>query len=59
VCYKEDSTIPIIEESAKLKIAEQLVKTHKKQIIIKDTANIIAEVKKEYGTLFDYEVLLP
>jgi nucleotide sugar dehydrogenase len=59
VCYKEDSTIPIIEESAKLKIAEQLVKTHKKQIIIKDTANIIAEVKKEYGTLFDYEVILP
>ena len=29
ICYKEDSKIPIIEESAKLKIAEKLYKKRK------------------------------
>jgi len=55
VCYKPGSKIPIIEESAKLKIAELLVKVHKKKVIIQDTEDIIAEVKKEYGTLFFYD----
>jgi nucleotide sugar dehydrogenase len=52
VCYKEGSQIPIIEESAKLKIAEALVKQYNKKVIIKDTPDIIREVKKEYGSLF-------
>jgi UDP-glucose 6-dehydrogenase len=53
VCYKENSKIPIIEESAKLKIAVYL-KKQGRRIIIKDTDEIIREVKKEYGNLFEY-----
>ena len=53
VCYKENSKIPIIEESAKLKIAVHLKKAGRR-IIIKDTEEIIREVKKEYGNLFEY-----
>jgi nucleotide sugar dehydrogenase len=55
VCYKPKTHIPIIEESAKLKIAECIVKKYKKQVIIEDIPSIIAEVKKEYGTLFKYK----
>lgn len=53
VCYKENSQIPLIEESAKLKIAKQLIKVGKK-VIIKDYESTINEVKKEYGILFEY-----
>ena len=56
VCYKDNSKIPIIEESAKLKIAEYVAKEHKKRVIIRDVEVIINEVKKEYGTLFMYEI---
>jgi nucleotide sugar dehydrogenase len=56
VCYKPDSTIPIIEESAKLKIAEILVKKYGKKVTIEDIEPLIQEVKKEYGTLFTYIV---
>ena len=56
VCYKENSTIPLIEESAKLKIAKKLVENGKK-VIIADTADIIMEVRKEYGCIFDYEIV--
>jgi UDPglucose 6-dehydrogenase len=56
VCYKENSTIPMIEESAKLKIAKKLVKVGK-NVIIKDVKDIIIEVKKEYGNLFNYEII--
>jgi nucleotide sugar dehydrogenase len=55
VCYKPGSSIPIIEESAKLKIAEILAKKYNKRIIIRDTEQLVAEVKKEYGSLFEYE----
>ena len=57
VCYKPNSTIPIIEESAKLKIAEILTKKYKKQVLIEDTPAILQEVKKEYGSLFMYSPL--
>lgn len=57
VCYKPNTHIPIIEESAKLKIAEILVKKYKKQVSIEDTPAIISEVKKEYGSLFQYETI--
>jgi len=53
VCYKENSTIPIIEESAKLKIANILY-LNGKRVIIKDTPEIIMEVRKDYGNIFDY-----
>lgn len=55
VCYKPNSTIPIIEESAKLKIAEILVKQYKKPVLIEDTPAILQEVLKEYGSLFMYK----
>jgi len=55
ICYKENSKIPIIEESAKLKIAKKLVEEGKK-VIIKDESHMINEVIKEYGNLFDYEL---
>jgi len=57
ICYKPNSTIPIIEESAKLKIAEILVKEFDKQVLIEDTPALIQEVKKEYGSLFMYKTL--
>jgi nucleotide sugar dehydrogenase len=56
VCYKPDSTIPIIEESAKLKIAEILVNKYGKKVTIEDIEPLIQEVKKEYGSLFSYVV---
>ena len=56
VCYKEDSKIPIIEESAKLQIAKKLVQ-HGKKVTIQDEIQIINEVKKEYGNLFNYIIL--
>jgi nucleotide sugar dehydrogenase len=56
VCYKDNSKIPIIEESAKLKIAELLVKHYNKSVTIKDVVPIINEVKKEFGSLFSYEI---
>jgi UDPglucose 6-dehydrogenase len=56
ICYKENSKIPIIEESAKLKIAENIVKMGKK-VIIKDEIQLVNECKKEYGKLFDYEII--
>jgi UDPglucose 6-dehydrogenase len=55
ICYKEDSKIPIIEESAKLKIAHVLALNGKK-VIIKDELQLINEVKKEYGNIFTYIV---
>ena len=56
VCYKEDSEIPIIEESAKLKIANYLYKNGK-NILIKDNEQTINEVKKEFGNKFLYEII--
>jgi nucleotide sugar dehydrogenase len=56
VCYKEGSKIPLIEESAKLKIAEYLVKANF-HVVIRDCPDIIKEVKKEYGNIFDYETV--
>lgn len=58
VCYKENSIIPIIEESAKLKIANKLVKRGK-TVIISDVNDIINEVKKEYGNRFIYQIIEP
>lgn len=55
VCYKDNCLVPIIEESAKLKMACQLVKLGKK-VIIKDYAHILDQVKLHYGQMFDYEI---
>ena len=56
VCYKDGVDIPLIEESAKLKIAKILVENGK-TVIIKDNELIINEVKKEYGNLFKYSCI--
>jgi UDPglucose 6-dehydrogenase len=56
VCYKEHTTVPLIEESAKLKIAKELVKNGK-NVVIRDFVDTINEVKKEYGLLFKYEII--
>lgn len=56
VCYKENSKIPLIEESAKLKIAN-IIKQKGKSVVIKDKAVTIEEVKKEYGNIFIYEAI--
>lgn len=53
ICFKENSKIPIIEESAKLKIAYRLVQKGKK-VSIKDEKQLINEVQKEYGNIFEY-----
>ena len=53
ICYKEDSKVPIIEESAKLKIAKRLV-DYGKSVVIKDEKHLIDEVQKEYGNMFKY-----
>ena len=45
VCYKEDSKIPIIEESAKLQIAKKLLENGKK-VTIKDEIQLVNEVKR-------------
>ena len=55
VCYKENSRIPLIEESAKLNIAKGLVR-YGKPVIIYDYEDIITEVKKEYGNMFEYRI---
>jgi UDP-glucose 6-dehydrogenase len=47
VCYKENSIIPMIEESAKLKIAKKLVKLGK-NVLIKDVKDIIISEKVDY-----------
>ena len=55
VCYKEDCNVPMIEESAKLKIAKKIAQNDR-PVVIKDTEDIIREVKKEYGNIFQYEI---
>jgi len=53
VCYKANSQIPMIEESAKLKIA-QILHNHGKKVIINDNKHVLDEVKKDYGNIFEY-----
>jgi nucleotide sugar dehydrogenase len=55
VCYKENTRVPLIEESAKLKIAKKLVENGKK-VVISDYSDTINEVKKEFGNLFQFEI---
>ena len=53
VCYKEGSSVPIVEESCKLEIA-RLVRQTGRQVVIHDTEELVGEVRKEYGDLFQY-----
>jgi UDPglucose 6-dehydrogenase len=56
ICYKDNSFVPIIEESAQIKKALLLVKNNKK-VIIKDKEHMINEVRKEYGNIFIYKIV--
>ena len=56
VGYKENCNVPIIEESAKLKIGKALVYKGVK-VIVKDIKILIDCVKLEYGNLFEYEIV--
>lgn len=52
--YKENCQVPIIEESQKLVIAENLAKKGF-LVSLRDTKLLLDEVKKEYGNMFEYE----
>ena len=56
VCFKKSSKIPLIEESARLKIAKKLVENGKK-VIIKDEIQLVEEVRKEFGNIFKYQTI--
>ena len=54
--YKENCTVPIIEESQKLYIAVTLARA-RRQITLRDRANLILAAQQAYGSLFEYEVI--
>jgi UDPglucose 6-dehydrogenase len=56
VGYKEKCSVAIIEESAKLKIGQELVRSGIR-VIVKDIKLLIDCVKLEYGNLFEYEIV--
>ena len=53
VAYKENCSVPIIEESQKLVVAEGLAKKNKRVIIL-DTKSVIEEVRQKFGNIFEY-----
>jgi UDPglucose 6-dehydrogenase len=55
VAYKERSSVPIIEESQKLLVAELLVRSGKR-VLIRDRKMIIDEVRRTFGRMFEYEI---
>jgi len=56
VAYKPSTKVPIIEESQRLVIAAALAKAGRK-VCIRDFKDTVVEVRKEYGSLFTYEIL--
>lgn len=56
VTYKENCTVPIIEESQKLVIAEALARQGKNVVII-DVPAVIEQVQKTYGNIFEYRTI--
>jgi hypothetical protein len=56
VTYKENCAVPIIEESQKLLVAKFL-KDAGKRVLIRDRVEVIREVEREFGSLFEYEIL--
>eukprot|EP00762_Andalucia_godoyi_P008691 ANDGO_00460.mRNA.1 UDP-glucose 6-dehydrogenase AglM len=56
VAYKPKCPVNIIEESQPLAVAYQLVKQGKK-VLIRDRNFIVAEVQKDFGDAFDYEIV--
>lgn len=56
VTYKPNCSVPIIEESQKLKMAAIIAEAGKK-VIIQDRDFIIKCVEDQYGNLFEYEIV--
>jgi len=56
VAYKPSTKVPIIEESQRLFIAAGLSKAGRR-VTIRDFKDTVTEVRKEYGSMFQYEVL--
>jgi hypothetical protein len=54
--YKENCSVPIIEESQKLYIAVVLAKA-KRKVTLRDRGNLILAAQQAYGNLFEYEVI--
>lgn len=55
VSFKQNSAVPIIEESQKLEVACLLARKHNRKVIIKDRPAVLREVRKVHGRLFEYE----
>ena len=58
VCYKENSKVPIIEESQKLEIGKKLHENNF-QVTIRDDKHLLDLVKLEYGNIFKYIEEIP
>ena len=58
VCYRPDMSIPMIDNSPKLKLAQDLARQNKR-IIIKDRKEVIVLVKSTFGYLFIYYETCP
>ena len=54
VTYKPNCAVPMIDHSPKLEVARELARRGKKVKII-DRFEVILEVMKEFGNLFEYE----
>jgi len=56
VAYKPSTKVAIIEESQRLVIAAGLASAGRK-VTIRDYKDTVVEVRKEYGSLFQYEII--
>ena len=54
VAYKPNCAVPMIDHSPKLEVARELARRGKRVKIV-DRYEVLLEVMKEYGNLFDYE----
>eukprot|EP00123_Amoebidium_parasiticum_P001648 comp12801_c0_seq1/m.7942 comp12801_c0_seq1/g.7942 ORF comp12801_c0_seq1/g.7942 comp12801_c0_seq1/m.7942 type:complete len:372 (-) comp12801_c0_seq1:643-1758(-) len=54
VAYKPNCAVPIVEESAKVLIAERIARAGKK-VVIRDRDFIVDAVRASYGNLFSYQ----
>jgi UDPglucose 6-dehydrogenase len=57
VTYKDNCAVPIIEHSQKLLIAAALARAGRR-VLVRDRADVLACVEREYGSLFAYETLV-
>jgi len=55
VGYKDNCNVPIIEESQKLIIGEELFRNGFK-VLLKDKEHMLNAVKLEYGNIFEYDI---